>query len=121
VHRRRLAALLSALLCAGAAAALPGIGCNGTGTTPLCDFPDGANDPDAGCGELIEAAAPDASEDADTSTSEDSGAMQGEGGQNEAGPDTAAPPVVDSGQDSSSASDAGDAGKEADANHDAHG
>jgi hypothetical protein len=45
-----------ALAGVGAVAALaPAAGCNGTGTTPMCDFPDGANDPDAGCGVLIEA------------------------------------------------------------------
>jgi hypothetical protein len=35
----------------------PQAGCNGTGTTPVCDFPDGANNPESGCGELVEAAA----------------------------------------------------------------
>jgi hypothetical protein len=54
---------LATLACLGIAgmgvlaALAPAAGCNGTGTTPMCDFPDGANNPEAGCGVLIEASA----------------------------------------------------------------
>jgi hypothetical protein len=56
----RLAALLATLACLAAGALAPVVACNGTGTTPMCDFPDGANNPESGCGVLIEASAADA-------------------------------------------------------------
>ena len=52
----RIAFLVGALGCAVVGAVAPATGCNGTGTTPMCDFPDGANNPESGCGELSEAA-----------------------------------------------------------------
>jgi hypothetical protein len=57
VNDRRLTALFAALACAAVGGVAPALGCNGTGTTPLCTYPDGADDPEAGCGELVEAAA----------------------------------------------------------------
>ena len=51
----RLAVLMATLACAGAAVATSGAlnGCNGSGVTPVCTYADGADDPEAGCGELI--------------------------------------------------------------------
>ena len=54
--------LFAGLGCLAVGAIAPAAGCNGTGTTPVCDFPDGANNPESGCGELVEAAAPDGAE-----------------------------------------------------------
>jgi hypothetical protein len=103
VSSRRLVALVSVLGCVAAGALLPAVGCNGTGTTPVCDFPDGANNPESGCGELVEAAVEDAFSE---------GAVE-EGG-----------PVVDSsvGGDAADASlpvDAADAGHADSGEHDA--
>ena len=53
----RIVFLFGALACAAVGAVAPATGCNGTGTTPMCDFPDGANNPESGCGDLVEAAA----------------------------------------------------------------
>jgi hypothetical protein len=57
VKAHRLVSVVVALGCLGTGALAPTAGCNGTGTTPMCDFPDGANNPEAGCGVLIEASA----------------------------------------------------------------
>lgn len=53
-----VASLVVLIACLGMAGFASEAGCNGTGTTPVCTFPDGANDPEAGCGVLIEASAP---------------------------------------------------------------
>jgi hypothetical protein len=58
VRTHRFALLFATLGCLTLAAVAPAAGCNGTGTTPMCDFPDGANNPESGCGVLVEAAAP---------------------------------------------------------------
>jgi hypothetical protein len=99
-------ALLGSLACSGLAL-LVVAACNGTGTTPVCTFPDGADDPEAGCGEIIPldgasegSAQPDANP-ADTSTHDASPADA-----SDAGPADAA--------DSSSANDAADAHDAAD-------
>jgi len=55
VKAHRLLSFFVALGCLGVGALAPTAGCNGTGTTPMCDFADGANNPEAGCGVLIEA------------------------------------------------------------------
>jgi hypothetical protein len=60
VKTHRLVLLAAMAGCVGLAALAPSAGCNGTGTTPICDFPDGANNPESGCGELVEAAPPPA-------------------------------------------------------------
>jgi hypothetical protein len=60
VKPHRLVLLAAMAGCVGLGALAPSTGCNGTGTTPTCDFPDGANNPESGCGELVEAAPPSA-------------------------------------------------------------
>jgi hypothetical protein len=60
VKGHRLALLAATCGSLALAAFVPAAGCNGTGTTPMCDFPDGANNPESGCGVLVEAAASDA-------------------------------------------------------------
>jgi hypothetical protein len=62
VRPHRVALLFAALGCFAIGAIAPAAGCNGTGVTPMCDFPDGANNPESGCGELVEAAVPDGAE-----------------------------------------------------------
>ena len=57
MRAHRLALLLGTLGSLALGAVAPAAGCNGTGTTPMCDFPDGANNPESGCGVLVEAAA----------------------------------------------------------------
>jgi hypothetical protein len=60
VKRHRALSLVGLVTVSGSLAFValgPVAGCDGTGTTPMCDFPDGANNPEAGCGELREAAA----------------------------------------------------------------
>jgi hypothetical protein len=57
VRPHRVASLVALLGCLALGALAPAAGCNGTGTTPICNFPDGANNPESGCGELVEAAA----------------------------------------------------------------
>jgi hypothetical protein len=105
VTHRRLSALLAALTCAGLGAVWPTAGCNGTGATPLCTLPDGADDPEAGCGELVEAATEgDGTADAVEETA--------------TGPDAQAP---DTGLDSSiDSSDSGTPGVDAADAHDAN-
>ncbi len=94
------AVLLSGMLGLLAVAALAQAGgCNGTGVTPMCDYPDGANDPEAGCGTLLEASttvdAPveDSAPPPPAGDAGDSGAGQGQDA------DATTPPPVDSGQD----------------------
>jgi hypothetical protein len=58
VRVHRLAFLLVGLGCVAVGVFAPSTGCNGTGVTPMCDFPDGANDPEAGCGEVLEGSVP---------------------------------------------------------------
>jgi len=53
----RLSSVFAVLGCLAAGALASAAGCNGTGTTPVCTYADGANDPDAGCGVLVEASA----------------------------------------------------------------
>jgi hypothetical protein len=116
VKAHRLAILFGALGCAALGALAPATGCNGTGVTPMCDFPDGTNNPEAGCGELVEAAAEDAQQTADTEqppvVDSSIGAMDAS--------DAKTTPVMDSavGEDAHDASDAHDAHIE-DAPHDA--
>jgi hypothetical protein len=55
VKAYRLALLLATIGCLSVGALVPAAGCNGTGTTPICDFPDGANNPESGCGVIVEA------------------------------------------------------------------
>ena len=59
----RLVALAGVVAFVAVGALLPAAGCAGTGTTPMCDYPDGANNPESGCGELVEASAGDVSTD----------------------------------------------------------
>jgi hypothetical protein len=59
VKHRGLGSFFVALGCLAMGALAPTAACNGTGTTPMCDFPDGANNPEAGCGVLIEGSAPE--------------------------------------------------------------
>ena len=56
--------------CLALGAFVPMAACNGTGTTPMCDFPDGASNPV--CGVLIEASAEGAAFE-DVTTVEDTG------------------------------------------------
>lgn len=53
---RRLGLLFAVLGCLSVGVLAPAAGCNGTGTTPVCDFLDGAPNPESGCGVLVEAA-----------------------------------------------------------------
>ncbi len=80
------------------AALAPASGCNGTGVTPMCDYPDGANNPEAGCGALVEASTP-----ADALPVEDSAPPAVDAGDSGAGQgqdaDATTSPPVDSGQD----------------------
>lgn len=75
MKRRKLVAVALSLALAGVAAVVPSAGCNGTGVTPVCDFPDGAYDPESGCGQAVEAAVPeDAPEDQGSQGTEDASA-----------------------------------------------
>ncbi len=66
MRRQRLVAIFASLVCAAAGAVLPSTGCGGSGVTPVCTYPDGALDPEAGCGTPVEAGPifADSSEDA---------------------------------------------------------
>jgi hypothetical protein len=116
LKRRKLAAVALSLVLAAVAAVVPAAGCNGTGVTPVCAFPDGAFDPESGCDQPVEASLP----------AEDALADQGSQATEDAGVDGAAQGVdaSDSATDSGSQMDAADAEKAMDAadgeEHDAH-
>jgi len=115
VSVHRLGILVGALGCAAFGALAPAAGCNGTGVTPMCDFPDGANNPESGCGEIVEAAAEDAvtSEDAVAPVDSSVGSIDAS--------DATTPPAADSGgEDAHDASDAHIEDAPHDAPHDAH-
>jgi hypothetical protein len=96
----KLGALAITLVLAGGAAAASFAGCNGDGVTPNCSLPDGAYDPESGCGQLVEAAVP----------FEDAGADQTSPGV-DSGTDSTAPPgdASDAGHDSGDGGHSGDA------------
>ena len=80
----RVSALLVVLGCLAVGVLAPAAGCTGTGTTPICNFPDGANNPEAGCGVLIEGSAGEAGVTVDAPASidaaVDTGADRSDGG-----------------------------------------
>jgi hypothetical protein len=59
VKTGRIALLVATIGSLAVGAIMPAAGCNGTGVTPVCDFPDGANNPEAGCGVLVEGSVSD--------------------------------------------------------------
>ena len=113
----RVVAVVAVCLSVGAAALAPAVGCNGTGTTPVCDFPDGANNPESGCGELVEAAAEDAGL-ADGPLA-DSLVVDSHVGSADAS-DATVPDAADSGHAVTDSGDAGDSGEHDTGISDAH-
>ncbi|HEY2510759.1 MAG TPA: hypothetical protein VGI39_07885 [Polyangiaceae bacterium] len=104
----RLAVLFATLACAGAAVATSGAmgGCNSSGVTPVCTYADGADDPEAGCGELIPLEG--------STGPEGEGGSPSETGVPEASPADVVTPtpdahVPDAGKDSAAPVDAGEA------------
>ncbi|MGO8996140.1 MAG: hypothetical protein ACLQVI_22745 [Polyangiaceae bacterium] len=114
----RMTVLIASLGCAVMGALAPAAGCNGTGVTPMCDYPDGANDPESGCGELVEAAAFDGlavEEPAPVTDAPGDSPTDSPAGKPDAS-DATTPPTDASKPDAEDASDS----HVADANHDAH-
>lgn len=117
VRAHRLVSFFVAAACLGVGALAPTAGCNGTGTTPMCDFADGANNPEAGCGVLIEASPVEGSSD----VAEEPAPMRVPDASGDASHDAASSTLPDAGMSDSSVVDASADAPVADAGEDASG
>jgi hypothetical protein len=115
VHRVVLVASMAGLL--GAAAFAPAAGCNGTGVTPTCDFPDGATNPESGCGELVEAAPPPDSPIVEVDVVEEPGPTPGDAGNDSTSPGDSGGDAPEDTKDSTPPKDVEDDVKDANPDH----